>query len=116
MITALIAHTVTSLVGIINSTYCFRDLIWGFVIIVLLYCVYRGYSWARWLIAVLSLVITIGLLILIPQVIYLGVYFVVFLVSIVVGMGSVSGILLLAPSVRSFQRYQREAKAANPAY
>lgn len=72
----------------------------------LLYMTYQGHAWARWLTALLSLAGVALLLFFLPQ--FAASEAAVFmLVVVALGMGACGLILLLSPSVRIFQRAQR---------
>jgi hypothetical protein len=102
---------VDTLTGTTSATGCLSDFVSGSIEIALLFFIFRGHTWARWLTGLLSLAAAILAFAYLPNYSYLSAAFVLML-ALALGAVFVAAILLLAPSVRSFQRYQKEAITA----
>ncbi len=86
------------------------NLVTGTIELCLLYLVFRGHAWARWLTGLLALAgVVLGLTFLLrastPDAAS------ALILVLVIGMAVAASILLLIPSVRTFQRAQRQALA-----
>jgi hypothetical protein len=105
---ALFNLYVNTIIGATPTTGCLGDIVSSLPTFILLYLVFRGYAWARWLMVFFSLAGAIYGFIMLPQTSGIG-FPVILLMSV---MASAAGILLLVPSVGTFQRFQRESYAA----
>lgn len=101
---SLYSLTIASLASASVNTDCINDLITGSIEIVLFYFIFRGYSWARWLMGLFALFGTCYGLVFLQQV-----NSVMFLI-LLFGTGSIAAILLLSPKVRAFQQAQIKAR------
>ena len=108
VIQALFGLLVNNLIGTPPTPGCLGDVVRSVPTFILLYLVFLGYAWARWLMVFFSLAGAIYGFINLPQTSEIG-FPVILLMSV---MASAVVILLLVPSVGTFQRFQRESYAA----
>jgi hypothetical protein len=102
----LFTMTATSLTGRLTAGDCLSNLVSGGLEVAILFLVFRGHAWARWLMGLLSLATTVLALVFLPPMLDVPVA-AALMILVAVGTATVAAILLLVPSVRSFQREQR---------
>jgi len=107
----LLTVTVASVTSGVATSDCLRTLVTGSMELCLLYFVFRGHAWARWLTGLLSLAAALLGITFLPQLSKSPAAFASIL-ALVFGMALIAAILLLVPSVRSFQRHQRQSSTA----
>ena len=107
----LFTMTAASLVGGFTSGDCLNNLVSAAIEVALIVLVFRGHAWARWLMGLLSLATVALAIVSLPQVLDVAIA-AAMMILLAAGTAAVAVILLLVPSVRSFQRDQRQRRAA----
>ncbi len=103
----LFALTVSSFTGF-RTSQCLSSLLTLFLEAGLIYLIYRGHGWARWLVGILSLLGVILVVVALPRTTLSSPWVALPILAALAAAAS-AAILLLSPDVRAFQRAQRSA-------